>query len=185
VIAMLTIGQLVRDFRSLPAVDGARYSLADFARHNVLVMVFISTGCPTVKANEDRLMALQDKYRNASVGFVAINANNPYLSPPDTFEEMARRADEKQFNFPYLKDTDGTVADQFGAVSTPHVFVLNASRHLVYKGRIDDKRDPSRATVSDLENALRDVFANEPVKVPETQPFGCAIVRQWPSAVGD
>lgn len=177
---MLTIGQRVRDFRDLPAVDGARYSLTDFARHRVLVVVFISTGCPTVKANEDRLMALQGKYRKAGVGFVAINANNPYLSPPDTFEEMARRADEKHFNFPYLKDTDGAVADHFGAVSTPHVFVLNASRHLVYKGRIDDKRDPSRATSSDLENALRDVFADVPVKVPETQPFGCAIVRQWP-----
>lgn len=174
---MLAIGQRARDFLNLPAVDGAQYSSADFAHHRVLIVAFISTGCPTVKANEDRLMALQDKYSKAGVGFVAINANNPYLSPPDTFDEMSRRAREKQFNFPYLKDADGTVADQFGAISTPHVFVLDATRHLVYKGRIDDKRDPSRATSSDLENALRDVFAGLPVRVPETNPFGCAIVR--------
>ncbi|HEU0028931.1 MAG TPA: hypothetical protein VFQ25_17630, partial [Ktedonobacterales bacterium] len=65
----------------------------------------------------------------------------------------------------------------FGAISTPHVFVLDADRRLVYKGRIDETRDPARASYSDLENALRDVFAGTPVRTPETQPFGCAIVR--------
>jgi hypothetical protein len=75
------------------------------------------------------------------------------------------------------RHADGRVAEQFGAISTPHVFVLDASRRLVYKGRIDDTRVPSRATYSNLENALRDMFAGSPVAVPETQPFGCAIVR--------
>jgi peroxiredoxin len=174
---MLSIGEQIRDFPDLPGVDGARYSLASFVHSRMLIVAFISTGCPTVKANEDRLMALQEKYHGDGVQLVAINANNPYLSPPDTFDEMARRAREKHFNFPYLKDMHGTVADQFGAITTPHVFVLDASRRLVYKGRIDDKRDPSRATYSDLENALRDVFAGSPVGVPETLSFGCAIVR--------
>ena len=100
-----------------------------------------------------------------------------YASPPDTFAEMSRRAQDKRFNFPYLKDEDGSVADQFGAISTPHVFVLDFSRRLVYKGRIDDTRDPARASYSDLENALRDIFAGTPVRVSETAAFGCAIVR--------
>ena len=174
---MLAIGQSAADFRDLQGVDGKRYSLATFAHHPFLVVAFICTGCPTVKANEERLMALQERYHKAGVQLVAINANNPYLSPPDTVDEMVRRAHEKQFNFPYLKDADGSVAEQFGAISTPHVFVFDASRRLVYKGRIDDTRDPARATSSDLENALRDLFAGSPVKVAETQPFGCAIVR--------
>lgn len=176
-IAMLTIGERVREFPDLPGIDGARYSMASFARSRMLIVAFICTGCPTVKANEERLMALQEKYRGAGVQLVAINANNPYLSPTDTFDEMARRAQEKHFNFPYLKDMYGTVADQFGAITTPHVFVLDISRQLVYKGRIDNTRDPSQATYSDLENALHDVFAGSPVKVPETPSFGCAIVR--------
>jgi peroxiredoxin len=173
----LAIGDTAVTFRELPAVDGRRYSLTSFAGHRMLIVAFICTGCPTVKANEERLIGLQEKYRWAGVQFVAINANNPYLSPSDTFAEMTRRAQDKRFNFPYLKDENGAVADQFGAVSTPHVFVLDASRRLVYKGRIDDTRDPARASYSDLENALRDVFAGEPVRVPETTPFGCAIVR--------
>jgi peroxiredoxin len=176
-MAMLAIRQRASDFRDLPGVDGERYSLASFSRWRVLIVAFICTGCPTVKANEERLIALREKYSRARVQVVAINSNNPYLSPPDTFEEMSRRAREKGFTFPYLKDADGRVAEQFGAISTPHVFVLDASRRLVYKGRIDDTRDPARATYSDLENALRDMFAGLPITVPETQPFGCAIVR--------
>ena len=173
----LAIGNGAPNFHELPAIDGRRYSLTSFAAHRLLIVAFICTGCPTVKANEDRLIALQEKYRWAGVQIVAINANNPFISPPDTFEEMTRRAQEKRFNFPYIKDADGRVADQFGALSTPHVFVLDVSRRLVYKGRIDDTRDPARATYSDLENALRDVFAGIPVRAPETTPFGCAIVR--------
>lgn len=176
-MAMLGIGQRAPEFQDLRGVDGERYSLAAFARHPVLIVAFICTGCPTVKANEERLVALQERYGKVGVQLVAINANNPYLSPPDTFDEMVRRAREKRFNFPYLKDPDGVVADGFGAISTPHVFLLDAARRLVYKGRIDDTRDPAHATTSDLENALRDLFSGSPVKVPETQPFGCAIVR--------
>jgi peroxiredoxin len=177
VIAMVAIGQQATDFHDLLAVDGKRYSLTSFARRPYLVIAFICTGCPTVKANEGRLIDLQTRYEAAGVQFVAINANNPYLSPPDTLDEMTRRALDKHFNFPYLKDQDGAVAQSYGAISTPHVFVLDASRRLVYKGRIDDSRDPARATYSDLENALQDLFAGEPVRVAETQPFGCAIVR--------
>lgn len=174
---MLALGARAPEFRDLPGVDGARYSLMSFARHPALIVVFICTGCPTVKANEERLVGLQERYERAGARFVAINANNPYLSPPDTLEEMTRRARDKRFNFPYLKDAGAAVADSFGALSTPHVFVLDASRRLVYKGRIDDTRDPANATHSDLEEALRDLFAGSPVRVPETQPFGCAIVR--------
>ncbi len=74
-------------------------------------------------------------------------------------------------------DEDGSVADVFGAISTPHIFVLDSERILRYKGRIDDSRDPAKATSSDLEDALADVLAQRTVRVPETKPFGCAIVR--------
>ena len=174
---MLHVGEQAPEFRHLRGVDGADYSLATFDHQHILIVIFTCNGCPTVKANEDRLVSLQEQYGRAGVQLVAINANNPYLSPPDTYDEMVRRAREKRFNFPYLKDADGAVAVAYGAISTPHVFMLDASRRLVYKGRIDDARDPARATASDLENALRDVFAGEPVRIPETQSFGCAIVR--------
>jgi peroxiredoxin len=174
---MLAIGQKALDFQGLPGVDGRDYGLGSFAGTPVLVLIFIGNGCPTVKANEGRLITLQDRYAPQGVQFVAINSNNPSLSPADTFAEMVDRAHAKRFNFPYLKDADGRVAHAFGAISTPHTFVLDRERRLRYKGRIDDTRDPSRATHSDLEDALADVVANRTVQVPETQPFGCAIVH--------
>jgi hypothetical protein len=90
---------------------------------------------------------------------------------------IGQRAQEKRFNFPYLKDENGSVADAFGAISTPHTFMLDSGRVLRYKGRIDDSRDPAKATYSDLECASEDVLAQRTVRAPETKPFGCAIVR--------
>src|SRR6266566_8429178 len=174
---MLAIGQRAPDFRNLPGVDGECYSLSSFADKPVVVLIFTCNGCPTVKAEEERMIELQEAYVHQGVQLGAINSNNASLSPADTFPEMVQRAQEKRFNFPYLKDEDGSVADAFGAISTPHIFVLDSGRVLRYKGRIDDARDPARASYSDLEHALEDVLAHRTVRVPETKPLGCAIVR--------
>ncbi len=71
---MLAIGQRAADFRDLQGVDGNQYSLATFAHHPFLVVAFVCTGCPTVKANEERLVALQERYNKAGVQLVAIRA---------------------------------------------------------------------------------------------------------------
>jgi hypothetical protein len=89
---------------------------------------------------------------------------------------MVLRVREKGFNFPYVKDEDRTVARTYGAVCTPHVFLLDEERKLRYKGRIDDSRNPERVTVSDLRNAIDDLLANRPLRVSETTPFGCSII---------
>ena len=107
---------------------------------------------------------------------LALNSNNSYLSPADTYAEMVLRVQEKSFNFPYVKDEDRTVAKAYGAICTPHAFLLDEERRLRYKGRIDDSRNPERVTVSDVRNAIDDLLAKRPVRVSETTPFGCSIV---------
>jgi glutathione peroxidase-family protein len=161
---------------SLLGVDGEHHALSSLAGHTATAVVFVGNGCPTVRAYEDRLMALQDAYRSAGVRVVAINANNPHLSPPDTFSEMVKRATERKFNFPYLTDADGAVAKRFGAICTPHAFVLDGELKVVYSGRIDDSRIGDKITSRDLENALTDLVAGRPVAVRRTDPFGCGIV---------
>lgn len=175
--AGLAIGERVPEFHGLLGVDGQRYSLSDFDDRGVLGVVFTGNGCPAAKASEDRLISLQRDYGPKGVQLVAINSNNPYLSPPDTYAEMVKRAASKGFNFLYLKDEEGKVTHAFGAVCTPHVFVLDRDRRLRYKGRIDDSRDPARVTVRDMQNALDDLLAGRIVRVSKTTPFGCAIVR--------
>lgn len=176
-VALLELGQRAPEFRDLLGVDGKRFALSSFDDIPLLVVIFSCNGCPTVKASEDRIIALQEAYGPIGVKILAINSNNSYLSPADSYPEMVRRAREKRFNFPYLKDDDGSVGRAYGAISTPHAFLFDQTRRLRYKGRIDDSRDPARVTIRDLQNAIDDLLAGRPPGVPETKTFGCAIVR--------
>lgn len=173
----LTLGGRAPEFGALQSADGSDFGLASFDDKPVLALVFISNGCPTVNVYKDRLIHLQRVYGHRGVQVVALNSNNPYLSPGDSYSEMVRRVDETRYNFPYLKDEDGSVAKSYGAISTPHAFVFDRDRKLRYRGRIDDSRDPSNITSRDLEDALVAVLDGAIVETPETQPFGCAIVR--------
>ena len=161
---------------TLRGVDGKQHSLSSLAGSSATVVVFIGNGCPTVRAYEERLIALQETWRSRGVHVVGINANNSFLSPPDTFDEMVRRASDRKFNFPYLKDDDRAVARGFAAVCTPHAFVLDSDLRVAYSGRIDDSRVGNKITSRDLENAVADIVAGRPVTVDRTDPFGCSIV---------
>jgi len=171
-----TIGAGAPDFGNLFGVDGERYSLSSFQNKRLLVLLFISNGCPTVKACQDRMIKIQKDYSGKGVQLFALNSNNASLSPADTYAEMVLRVREKGFNFPYVKDDDTSVAKAYGALCTPHSFLLDEERRLRYKGQIDDSRNPERVTISDLRNAIDDLLANKPVRVSETTPFGCSIV---------
>ena len=140
------------------------------------VVVFVANGCPTARAYEDRLSSLSKKAREGGLELVAINSNNAALSPPDTVDEMEKRARERGFDYPYLKDADGALARRFGVVCTPHAFLLDPQQNVLYSGRIDDSRLGDRITSRDLEDAIGDVVAGRDVRVPRTEPFGCSIV---------
>lgn len=157
-------------------VDGRSYTLDAFGDSEVLVVVFIGNGCPTVRAYEDRLKDLHEKYAGKGVHVVAVNSNNPHLSPFDTYPEMVSRADEAGLPFPYLKDEDGAMARAFGAISTPHAFVFDGQRRLRYRGRIDDARNPESVKHRDLEEAVGALLDGRTPAVEVTDAFGCSIV---------
>lgn len=161
---------------SLVGTDGQRHSLSSLAGARATVVIFTSNGCPTVRAYEERLIALSAAREGDGIPVVAINANNPHLSPPDTLPEMVKRAAERKFNFTYLKDEEGAVAKALGASCTPHAFIIDRELRVVYGGRIDDSRMGDRITSNDLENAVDDIVAGRPVGVPRTDPFGCTLV---------
>ena len=157
-------------------VDGRTHALEEFADAKVLVVVFMGNGCPTVRAYEERLVQLHHKFSARGAHFVAVNSNNPHLSPFDTHVEMVARARKADFPFPYLKDEDGYLARAFGAISTPHAFVFDGDRHLRYRGRIDDARVAESVTRRDLDEALEAIVEGRRPPVEATDPFGCSIV---------
>ncbi len=174
--SQLALGEKAQSFENLPGVGGRSYSLSSFDDKQILVVIFFGNGCPTAKATEPRITGIQRDYGGRGVQIVLINSNNSSISPADTFTEMEERARERGYNFPYLKDEDRKVARSFGAMNTPHAFVLDRERKLRYKGRVDNAREVSRVTVNDLRNALDDVLAGREVRNAGTDPFGCSIV---------
>lgn len=171
----LQLGEDAPDFQGLVGVDGKKYSLSSFKAKPVLAVLFTCNHCPYAKAYEDRLLSIQNDYSKKGVQIVAINSNDAKTHPEDSYNLMVKRAEEKGFNFPYLRDEDQSAVDSYGAVCTPHIFVFDGSRHLRYRGRIDDSKDPNTVKVHDLRKALDDMVAGKPVRVSDTQPFGCSI----------
>lgn len=163
------------DFERLPSVDGKLYSLSSFDGKEIVVLVFIANRCPTARVYTDRLKAIQNDYGSKGVQLVGINSDNQYFFPLESLGKMVEVFNERQLNFPYLKDQDQKVAKSYGAMVTLHAFVLDRERRLRYRGRVDDSRNPEKVEVYDLKNAIDDLLNGREVRVSETRPFACSI----------
>ncbi len=171
----LKIGQKAPDF-SLPATDGKVYGLSDFADAPVLVIFFTCNHCPYVIGSDEVTRRTAETFIPQGVRFVGINSNSPNTYEEDSFEHMAARMAQHQFPWVYLHDATQDVARAYGALRTPHFFVFDRDRKLVYTGRgVDSPRDTSKMTVNDLDNALTELLAGKPITVPVTNPIGCNV----------
>ena len=171
----LEIGTLLPEF-NLPGTDGKSYSPSDFKNSKVLVVMFTCNHCPYVQAYENRLINLQKDFKEKGVSFVAINANDEVNYPEDNFENMVKRAKDKGYNFPYLRDKSQKVAKEFGASYTPEVFVFDGNKTLQYHGRIDDNwQEPDKVTKHNLREALEALLANKKIERADTQAIGCTV----------
>lgn len=181
----LEIGAKAPDFK-LPGIDGKTHTLAEYAKADVLVVVFTCNHCPTAQAYEDRLIRFTTDYKAKGVQVVAISPNDPeavnldelgYTDLSDSFDEMKIRAKEKGYNFPYLYDgaTQAT-ALAYGAVATPHVFIFDKGRSLRYVGRFDDVEKPTgKPNHNDAREAVDALLSGKAVATPKTKSFGCSI----------
>ena len=171
----LQIGEQAPDFE-LTGVDGYTYSLASFRDANFLVIVFTCNHCPYVVGSEDRMKRFHIDYTNRSVSFAAINSNEDENHPEDSYERMIERAREREFLFPYLRDQTQEVALAYGALRTPHYFILDRERKLRYTGRMDDNpRTSGMETTHELRDAIEALLAGKNPPVEITNPIGCNI----------
>ncbi|MEX1018442.1 MAG: thioredoxin family protein [Litorilinea sp.] len=171
----LQIGESAPDFK-LPATDGKNYSLSDFQDADVLVVFFTCNHCPYVVGSDEVTRKTVEKFAPKGVKFVGINANSAVTHPDDSFEHMVERMNEKKFPWVYLRDETQETALAYGGLRTPHFYVFDKNRNLVYTGRgVDNPKDTSKMTVNDLENALEDHLAGRTVATPLTNPLGCNV----------
>ncbi|HCO96356.1 MAG TPA: thioredoxin family protein [Phycisphaerales bacterium] len=171
----LQLGAQAPDFE-LPATEGKTYQLSDFDDSGVLVIFFTCNHCPYVIGSDEVTRRTAEKFAPQGVKFVGINSNSKNTYAEDDFEHMVARMEEHKFPWLYLYDEPQAVAKSYGALRTPHFYVFNKDRKLIYTGRgVDNPRDASRITVNDLERALEEHLAGRPVSVPVTNPIGCNV----------
>jgi peroxiredoxin len=171
----LPLGSTAPDFQ-LPATDGKNYGLSDFSNSPYLVVFFTCNHCPYVINSDELTRKTVEKFQPKGVTFVGINSNSANTYAEDSFEHMVKRMDQHKFPWLYLHDESQDVARAYGALRTPHFFVFNQERKLVYTGRaVDNPRNPEKITSFDLEQALTQLLAGETISTPLTNPIGCNV----------
>ena len=159
----------------LAGVDGKRYTLDSFRTVRLLAVIFSCNHCPYVQAYEERMIAIQRDYGPKGVQLVLINSNDDVKYPEDSFPEMAKRARQKGYPFPYLRDESQETARAYQAERTPHIFLFDEQRRLRYTGRIDDNwQDPKAVKSHDLREAL-DALLQGREPPSNTPAIGCTI----------
>jgi peroxiredoxin len=171
----LEIGKKAPDFK-VAATDGKTYSLADFSKSPVLVVFFTCNHCPYVVGSDEVTRKTVERFSKQGVAFIGINSNSKNTHPNDDFPNMVERMKEHTFPWVYARDESQEAAKAYGALRTPHFYVFDKERRLVYTGRgVDQARDTSKMTVNDLDRTLEEVLASKPVSVPMTNPLGCNV----------
>ena len=155
---------------------GKPRKLTDFKESKLVVVAFLGTECPLAKLYGPRLESLRNEFEKKGVAFIGMSSNTQ-----DSITELVAYRERHKIGFPLLKDLGNKIADRFGAVRTPEVFVLDADRKIRYYGRIDDqyhigiqREAPQRR---DLAIAIKELLAGKEVSKPMTESIGCHIGR--------
>lgn len=171
----LEIGAYAPDFK-LEATDGKTYSLKDFSDAKYLVLFFTCNHCPYVLGSDEDTRQTALKFQSHGIRFAGINSNSENTYREDDFDHMVKRMEQYRFPWVYLRDATQETAKSYGALRTPHFFVFDSDRKLVYTGRaLDNPKDPSNSRSRDLERALRELTDQKEISVKMTNPVGCTI----------
>ena len=172
------VGDKATGFK-LKNTDGKMVSLSDFPDAKGYVVIFTCNHCPYAKAYQDRIIAIDKKYKSKGYPVIAISSNDPEVNAEDSYENMIIRAKEKGFTFPYLYDETQDICRKYGATRTPQVFLLEKKGTdliVQYTGAIDDNsQDASKVTMPYLSNAIDALLAGYMPEPAFTKAVGCGI----------
>lgn len=166
------IGGIAYPWQYLQGTDNQLHSLKDYKDARFVVVAFMCNKCPCVKGYEKRFRQITKVYGDQGVRFVGINCST---GPLENMDEMKRRAKAGEYNFDYLRDPSQHTGRGFNATSTPHCFILDENRKVVYAGAFDNNRTETSVTKHYVTDALNALLAGRPVPEPTTRQFGCAI----------
>tara|TARA_B100001093_G_scaffold508406_1_gene570547 strand:- start:3889 stop:4497 length:609 start_codon:yes stop_codon:yes gene_type:complete len=163
----------------IKSTEGEFMSLSDNIKRNGILVVFTSNKCPFVVMWEDRYKLIEKECLKSNIGMVYINSNEARRDGDDSIEKMKEHAKIMGYKHPYLIDKNSKIANIFGAKTTPHIFLFNKNKKLIYKGAIDDNYESIKDVKEKfLLNAIIQINNNEEIKVNTTKAIGCSIKRK-------
>lgn len=174
----LAVGGQAPAFSLVNAVDGKSVAMKP-DDGNLKVVVFTCNQCPYAKAFEPRIIEIANRFQSKGVHFYAVNPNDESKFAEETLDNMKARATSKEYPFPYLKDGDSSIARAYGARVTPHVFVVDGTGAVRYRGYVDDSAKPEERKTTGLTDALNALLNGRDVATNDTRAFGCTI--KWKS----
>jgi len=170
----LQLSQKAPEF-NLISTSNENVSISSFDS-KFLVIFFTCNHCPYVTGSDEVTRQTANKFKDKDVSFVAINSNSANTYQEDSFENMVLRMEEYNFPWVYLHDADQEIAIKYGALKTPHFYVFNEQRELVYTGRgVDSPLDANKIKINNLELVLDELTSNTLISIPITNPIGCSV----------
>ena len=170
----LQLGQKAPEF-NLISTSNENISLSSF-NSKFLVVFFTCNHCPYVTGSDEVTRQTVNKFKDKDVSFIAINSNSANTYQEDSFENMVLRMEEYNFPWVYLHDADQEIAMKYGALKTPHFYVFNEQRELVYTGRgVDSPLEANKIKINNLELVLDELTSNTLISIPITNPIGCSV----------
>ena len=170
----LQLGQKAPEF-NLISTSNEKVSITSFDS-KFLVIFFTCNHCPYVTGSDEVTRQTANKFKDKDVSFIAINSNSANTYQEDSFENMVLRMEEYNFPWVYLHDADQEIALKYGALKTPHFYVFNEQRELIYTGRgVDSPLDANKIKINNLELVLDELTSNTLISIPITNPIGCSV----------
>jgi peroxiredoxin len=178
--AAVAPGQAAPEF-SLVDINRKVQKLSDY-RGKYVVLEWFNSECPFVQKHYEsgNMQALQARYTQKGVVWLGINSTSPrHSNYRDPARSQAILKEWKSAPTAFVLDPDGKVGKQYGARTTPHMYVIDPNGTLVYVGGIDDKPSISQRDIATAKNlvaaALDESLSGKPVGTPSAMPYGCSV----------
>lgn len=180
VTSVAVVGKAAPTF-TLADASGKKHSLADY-KGKYIVLEWTNFGCPFVRKHYDSksMQTTQEQWTKQGVIWLSICSSAPGKQGHFEGSMLADQIKTEGIrSTAYLVDADGSVGLQYGAKTTPHMFVIAPDGNLIYAGAIDDKASADKADIAGSTNyvteALKASMAGKEVSVKATQSYGCSV----------
>ena len=170
-------GEKAPDF-TLPDTEGVEHTLSAYLEDGrTVVLEWFNADCPFIVKHHLTHKTMNETLAAAdsSVVWLCVCSSAPGKQGHG-LERNRKAREDYGMPYPVLLDPEGAVGRQYGAKTTPHMFVIEPGGTVVYNGAIDDLPSPAKlGETNHVAAALAALAAGETVAVAETRPYGCSV----------